>query len=45
LRFFATAADEAASLNVPLKWRLRILAGIGHSPVPMVRAALEVLRE
>lgn len=44
LRFFATATDEA-SLGVPLRWQLRIVSGVDHSPVPMVRAALELLRQ
>ena len=44
LRFFATATDEAASLHAPFRWQLRIAHGIDHSPVPMVRAALELLR-
>ena len=45
LRFFAAATDEAAALGVPLRWQLRIVPGVDHSPVPMVRAALELLRE
>ena len=45
LRFFATATDEAAALGVPLRWQLRIVSGVDHSPVPMVRAALELLRQ
>lgn len=44
LRFFATAVDEAADLGVPLLWKLRIVPGVGHSPMPIVRAALESLR-
>ena len=44
LRFFATATDEAASLQAPFRWQLRIAHGVDHSPVPMVRAALELLR-
>ena len=44
LRFFATATDEAAALEVPLRWELRIAHGLDHSPAPMVRAALELLR-
>jgi hypothetical protein len=44
LRFFATATDEAAALRAPLHWELRIAHGVDHSPLPMVRAALEVLR-
>ena len=45
LRFFAAATDEAAALGVPLHWQLRIVPGVDHSPVPMVRAALlELLR-
>ena len=44
LRFFATATDEAAALGVPLRWELRIVPGVDHSPGPMVRAALELLR-
>jgi hypothetical protein len=43
LRFFATAADEAAALHAPLRWELRIAHGVDHSPAPMVRAALELL--
>jgi hypothetical protein len=45
LRFFATATDEAAALGVPLRWQLRIVPGVDHSPVSMVRASLEVLRQ
>ena len=45
LRFFATATDEAAALGVPLRWQLRIVPGVDHSPVPMVRAALDLLRQ
>jgi len=45
LRFFATATDEAAALGVPLRWQLRIVPGVDHAPVPMVRAALELLRQ
>ena len=44
LRFFATATDEAAALQVPLRWELRVAHGLDHSPAPMVRAALELLR-
>jgi hypothetical protein len=44
LRFFATATDEAAALRAPLRWELRIAHGVDHSPLPMVRAALELLR-
>jgi hypothetical protein len=43
LRFFAVALDEAEALGVPLRWELRLAHGIDHSPVPMVRAALEAL--
>jgi len=45
LRFFATAADEAAALGVQLRWELRIVSGVDHSAVAMVRAALELLRQ
>ena len=45
LRFFATAADEAAALGVQLRWELRIVSGVDHSAVSMVRAALELLRQ
>lgn len=45
LRFFATATDEAAALSVPLRWQLRIVSGVDHSAVPMVRTALELLRQ
>jgi hypothetical protein len=44
LRFFATATDEAAALQAPFRWELRIAHGVDHSPAPMVRAALELLR-
>ena len=44
LRFFATATDEAAALGVPLRWELRIVPGVDHSAMSMVRAALELLR-
>ena len=43
LRFFASAQDEASALGVRLRWKLRIVQGVDHSPVPMVRAALEQL--
>jgi len=45
LRFFAAATDEAAALGVRLRWELRIMPGADHSPLPMVRAALESLRQ
>ena len=45
LRFFAMAADEAAALGVQLRWELRIVSGVDHSAVSMVRAALELLRQ
>jgi poly(3-hydroxybutyrate) depolymerase len=45
LRFFATASDQAATLRVPLRWQLHIVHGVDHAPVPMVRAALQMLRE
>ena len=44
LRFFATASDQAVTLRVPLHWRLHIVHGVDHAPVPMVRAALQMLR-
>ena len=43
LRFFATATEEANALKVPLAWRLRIAAGMDHSPVPAVQAGFEEL--
>jgi hypothetical protein len=43
LRFFAAAMDEASTLGVRLRWRLRIVHGVDHSAVPMVRAALDEL--
>jgi hypothetical protein len=43
LRFFAAATDEAAALGVSLRWRLRLVPGVDHSAVPMVRAALDEL--
>jgi hypothetical protein len=43
LRFFATALDEASAIGVTLRWTLRIVHCVDHSPVPMVRAALEQL--
>jgi predicted esterase len=45
LRFFAMATDEAVALSVPLRWELRIVPGVAHSPAPMVQAALELLRK
>jgi poly(3-hydroxybutyrate) depolymerase len=45
LRFFATATEEARVLNSALAWRLRIVSGADHTPVPMVRAALEEVLE
>ena len=45
LRFFALMVDEqATSLGVPLHWQLQIVHGVDHAPVPMVRAALQLLR-
>ena len=44
LRFFATATEQATSLGVPLHWQLQIVRGVDHAPVPMVRAALQLLR-
>jgi hypothetical protein len=43
LRFFAAAVDEAAALGVSLRWRLRLVPGVDHSAVFMVRAALDEL--
>ena len=43
LRFFATALDEASALGINLRWTLRIVHGVDHSPTQMVRAALEEL--
>ena len=45
LRFFATATEEARAMNTELAWRLRIVVGADHTPVPMVRAALGELLE
>jgi hypothetical protein len=45
LRFFAVATEQASALSVPLQWRLRIVQGVDHAPVAMVRASLELLRE
>ena len=44
LRFFATATEQAIALSVPLHWQLQIVHGVDHAPVPMVRAALRLLR-
>jgi len=44
LRFFATATEQAITLGVPLHWQLQIEHGVDHAPVPMVRAALQLLR-
>jgi poly(3-hydroxybutyrate) depolymerase len=44
LRFFATATDEAIRLDVPLRWQIQIVHDVEHAPVPMVRAALQLLR-
>jgi hypothetical protein len=44
LRFFATALDESAAIRAPLRWELRIVHGVDHAPVPMVQAAIELLR-
>ena len=44
LHFFASAAEEAFALGVPLRWRLRIIDNVDHDPPRMVRAALELLR-
>jgi hypothetical protein len=43
LRFFAAALDEATDQGVTLRWELRIVHGIDHSALPMVRAALNEL--
>jgi len=43
LRFFAAAIDEAAAQGVYLRWQLRLVPGVDHSAVPMVRAALHEL--
>lgn len=43
LRFFATATEEANTLKAPLEWRLRIAAGVDHSPVRAVQADFEEL--
>jgi len=43
LRFFAAAVDEAAELKVTLRWQLRLVPGVDHSALPMVRSALEEL--
>jgi hypothetical protein len=45
LRFFATASEQAVSLGVPFRWQLRIVHGVDHSAVPMIRAALQILQE
>ena len=45
LRFFATASEQAVTLGVPLRWQLHIVHGVDHSAVPMVRAALQMLRD
>jgi poly(3-hydroxybutyrate) depolymerase len=45
LRFFAVALDEAAGLGIEFRWQLRIAHGVDHSPIPMVRAALEALEQ
>ena len=45
LRFFAAASDQAVTLRVPLHWQLHIVHGVDHAPVPMVRAALQMLRD
>jgi poly(3-hydroxybutyrate) depolymerase len=45
LRFFATASDQALTLRVPLHWQLHIVHGVDHAAVPMVRAALQMLRD
>jgi len=44
LRFFATATEQAITLEVPLQWQLQIVHGVDHAPGPMVRAALQLLR-
>jgi hypothetical protein len=43
LRFFAAATDAANQLGAPLAWRLVIVHGADHSPVPMVEAGLQEL--
>jgi poly(3-hydroxybutyrate) depolymerase len=45
LRFFATATEEARVLHSGLAWRLRIVNGANHAPVPMVGAALKEVLE
>jgi len=44
LRFFAAATEEATRLAVPFRWQLHIVHGVDHAPVPMLRAALQLLR-
>jgi hypothetical protein len=44
LRFFATASEQAIALGVPLRWQLHIVHGVDHAAAPMVRAALQLLR-
>lgn len=36
--------EQAISLGVPLRWQLQIVHDVEHAPVPMVRAALQLLR-
>ena len=45
LRFFATASEQAVALRAPLRWQLHIVHGVDHAAVPMVKAALQLLRE
>lgn len=41
LRLFATAHEAAAERGVPLMWRLRIVPGLDHSPLPTLAIDLE----
>lgn len=43
LHFFASAAEEAFELGVPLGWRLSVVEKVDHDPPRMVHAALELL--
>ncbi len=41
--FFETARREAARLETPFKWKVRVVRGVGHSNSKMARAAASLL--
>jgi pimeloyl-ACP methyl ester carboxylesterase len=43
LRFFAAATEEAGNRHVPLNWKIQILPGVDHNPVPVLTSAFDLL--